>query len=292
MSIRSKARTFLFILRRSPLEAWDLLQIKAERALGISLHGLSLRRRLTRRFELRRTRPLSPALVAYGNYFLDPSLVPDRPTVFSVGVGEDIAFDLALLDRHHVRLYLFDPTPRSERFVNAADLPANAKFSPAAIADHDGEIEIYIDDLEPGFETTSSVSIVNKGFAPAGVAVPCRRVATLMGEHGLDQLDILKLDIEGAAITVLNDVLDCGIVPAQIVAEFERPSRLRNVRAYLRQLDALFARLESLGYTLFRTRPDYRGFQVEILAARRNLDSTRAATEHDHREPTRPIRHA
>jgi FkbM family methyltransferase len=268
MSLVSKARTFLFVARRSPLQAWDLIQVKLEARFGLALHRLSRRRRMTRRFELQRTQPLSADLVAYGNYYLDPGRIPDRPVAFSVGVGEDLAFDRELLDRHDVRLFLFDPTPRSRRFVERAGLPANAHFSAAAVADHDGTIELYIDDLEPGFDTTTSVSVIDKGLGGEAITLPCRRVVTLMAENGLDQLDILKLDIEGAAIAVLEDVLDCDILPTQIAAEFERPERVAEVRTYLRQLDTLFARLEALGYALFRTRPDYPGFQVEILAVR------------------------
>ena len=61
--------------------------------------------------------------------------------------------------------------------------------------------------------------------------------------------------------------------------------------ALIRLIGGKGARLESLGYTRFRTRLDYRGVQVEILAARRNPDSARAATERDHRKPTTPNKH-
>src|SRR5688500_10139890 len=98
MRLTSKARTCLLILRRSRLDAWALIQIKTEARFGMSLHWLSLRRLLTRRLDLQRTRPVSADLAAYGNYFLDPRAIPDRSIAFSIGVGEDIAFDRVLLD--------------------------------------------------------------------------------------------------------------------------------------------------------------------------------------------------
>lgn len=269
MRLVSKLKTFGFLLRSNPRHAWDLLQLKAEARLGLSLHGVSLKRLLTRRFELRRTSKPSAAHVAYGNYLLDASRIGPRPVVFSIGVGEDIAFDQALLDRHDVRLFLFDPTPRSERYVAAAALPPNVVFKRLAVADYDGMIDLYLDDLEDGIESTTSVSIVDKGLSAGGaVSIGCRRVETLMKEHGVDRLDILKLDIEGAAIAVLEDVLDSGILPTQIAAEFERPDRMRDLRAYLRALESLFDRLAAAGYEIHRTRPNHKGFQVEILAVR------------------------
>ncbi|MGQ0559079.1 MAG: FkbM family methyltransferase [Sphingosinicella sp.] len=277
MKLLRKASTFLFMLRRRPKQAIELLQLRTEGRLGISLHFLSPRRALTRRFELRNTRQPAPGLVPYGNYLLDPELLGPRPVVFSLGVGQFIDFDRALLDRHDVKLFLFDPTPASARFISSADLPANAHFASVAVADHDGEIEMFTDDLESDFEATSSVSMINRGFHAGGFTVPCRRVGTLMKEHDVTRLDVIKLDIEGAAIAVLNDMLDAGILPTQIAAEFERPESLREVRAYIGELDRLFGRLKTAGYCLYRTRPELLGCQVEILAVRSGAAVDRAA---------------
>ena len=268
MGIAGKVRTLARIARRNPLEAWDLMLLRSERALGVSLHGLSRRRRMTRRFELANSEPVNGRLRAYGNYYLDPTALPDRPIVFSIGVGDDISFDRALLDRHDVRLFLFDPTPRSARFIAEAGLPPNVSFAPIAVADHDGTMTMFIDDLEPNIDTTTSVSVQRRGAEDEGLEFTCRRVPTLMKEQGVSDLDVLKLDIEGAAIGVLEDVLEAGIRPTQIAAEFERPERLPDVRAYLKALEQLFGKLRSLGYRVYRTRPDCKGFQVEVLAVR------------------------
>jgi FkbM family methyltransferase len=268
MNLARKARTFVSIFRRSPLQAWDVFQLKLENRLGRSVYRLSGRRRSTRQFELQHSEEVPSGFVAYGNYILDPNAISERPVVISAGVGEYIDFDLALLERHDVRLFLVDPTPASKRYIEKANLPANASFHAIAMSDYDGEIELFSDNLEGDFESTPSVSSQDRGFGGKGSVVPCRRVKTLMEENGVEHLDILKLDIEGAAIAVLHDTLDAGIYPNQIAAEFERPSRARDVRAYLRDLDALFGKLKQAGYRIYRTRPDTIGFQVEVLAVR------------------------
>jgi hypothetical protein len=224
-----KARTFLSIFSKSPLQAWDVFQLKLENRLGRSVHGLSGRRRSTRRFELNHTEKVPSHFRSYGNYILDPDVIGEKPVVFSAGVGEFIDFDRALLEQHDVRLFLIDPTPSSKRYIEQANLPANASFHALAISNKDGQIELFPDNVEE---------------------------------------DILKLDIEGAAIAALNDTLDAGIYPTQIAAEFERPIRSRDVHTYIRELEDLFSKLRQAGYRIYRTRPDTIGFQVEVLAVR------------------------
>lgn len=275
MSLLRSARTFVRIASQNPRQAWELSQLRLEKRFGITLHWLDPLRRAVRSYEVANTHLVGPELTAYGNYYLDHRRLPARPTVFSIGVGEDLDFDRALLTRHSVGLHLFDPTPRSERFVSAAGLPDGVRFDRLAIADYDGTINLYIDDLEDSLDTTTSVSIVNRGLHAAGFSIPCRRVSTLMRERGIERLDVLKLDVEGAAIAILNDVLDGGIVPGQIAAEFERPPKSRDVGPFIAMVDTLFTRLKLHGYRIYRTRPDCKGFQIEILAVREDCDDAK-----------------
>lgn len=268
MGIRQKIRTFTTLLRARPASLWELIQIRIERSSGVPLYFLSARRLATRVFELLRTRPLDGALVAYGNYFLDPSKVGAHPVVFSIGVGQHIDFDRALIERHDVTLHLIDPTPTSKAYVEGAKLPANVTFHPVAISSRDGEMEMYIDDMESDFQRASSISMFNRGVGTKSFTVQCRRVTTLMAECKVDSIDVLKLDVEGAAIMVLNDVLDQGVHPRQIACEFERPESVSDVVRYLRDLSALFERLNNLGYEIYRTRELDLGCQVEVVAIR------------------------
>jgi FkbM family methyltransferase len=268
MNFRSKLRTFWVLLRARPLQLWELIQIRLEHRLGFSLYLLSLRRTATRIVELRNTNPVSPALKPYGNYYLDPKLLGARPLVFSLGVGQDTAFDEALLARHDVRLHLFDPTPASKRHIAGLRLPPNASFHDVAVTDRDGSVEMFIDDLETDFDRASSISVHNRGVSSKAFTVQCRRMQTLMRELGVQHLDVLKLDIEGAAIVVLRDAFRSGIFPSQIACELERPESHREVIHFLRDADALFAELRGYGYELYRTREKHKGCQIEILAVR------------------------
>ena len=268
MNVLRKLRTFGFILRHRPAQAWELLQIRTERSLGVPLFFLSLRRLATYVFEAMNTLPVSGDLAEYGNYRLSTSRLGSQPVVFSVGIGKELSFDLAILERHDARLFLFDPTPTSKIHVEGLNLPPNAQFCPVAVTDRDGTVELFIDDLESDFQAASSVSIFNRGFGDKGFTVDCRRIKTLMAERGLTHLDVLKMDIEGAAIIALRDVLRDGIRPTQIACEFERPEGIRETYSFLRDIAALFDDLKKAGYTIYRTRELDKGCQIEVVAVR------------------------
>lgn len=276
MMLRRKLHTLGRFLWNRPARAWELLQIRFERRTGIPIFFVSPRRLGTYLFELANTSRIPREFTLYGNYFLRSDLLGARPTVFSIGVGADVRFDQALIKEHNTEIFLFDPTPSSKRYVEGLDFPQNVHFSPLAVADHDGEIELYTDDLETNFDLASSLSSDNRGFSKESFKVPCRRIKTLMAESGTRHLDVLKLDVEGAAIKILRDTLGDAIYPTQIAAEFERPAKLREVWVYLNELSALLSRLRALGYRIYRTRTLDKGCQVEITAVR--LEDRAAST--------------
>lgn len=266
--LRRSLRTFFRIARQNPRDAFELIQLRLESLFGISLHRIDPLRRRTLAFELEHTEASTPDLVPYGNYSLVERLVPDEPVVFSLGVGEDVRFDLALIERHNASIHLFDPTPRSARYVENHGNLDRAKFNQIAIADFDGVLDVYIDDLQDSFESTTSVSVVSRNSAAPSLQVPCKTIRTTMREKGICHIDILKIDVEGAGVAILEGLLDAEVYPTQIAGEFERPPVASKLDSYFEKLRQIFERLRALGYTIYRTRPSEKGFQVEIVAAR------------------------
>lgn len=266
--LRRSLRTFFRIARQNPRHAFELIQLRLESLFGISLHRIDPLRRRTLAFELEHTEASTPDLVPYGNYSLVERLVPDEPVVFSLGVGEDVRFDLALIERHNASIHFFDPTPRSARYVENHGKLDSAKFNQIAIADFDGVLDVYIDDLQDSFESTTSVSVMSRNSAASSLQVPCKTIRTTMREKSICHIDILKIDVEGAGVAILEGLLDAEVYPTQIAGEFERPPVASKLDSYFDKLRQIFERLRALGYTIYRTRPSEKGFQVEIVAAR------------------------
>lgn len=152
-----------------------------------------------------------------GVWVVDPQPLHAGSVVWSAGVGDNVAWDLAMIARFGCTVHAFDPTPRALAWLRTQDLPHRFVLHPVGLAAHDGE---------QTFAAPGKARDVNYRPAPGGgtgqalVACPVRRVATLARELGIDHIDVLKLDIEGGEYDVLPDLLATGPLPAQLLVEF------------------------------------------------------------------------
>jgi FkbM family methyltransferase len=160
---------------------------------------------------------LSEVGSAYGGYFLDSSLIEPDAIVYSLGVGEDISFDLALIQRFGVTIHAFDPTPTVKKWLAAQTLPEQFHFHEVGIADIDGEGVFY---LPPRLGFISHSLVRARQYSKESIRVPMIRLSTAMQRLGHDRIDILKMDIEGAEYAVLRDLVKQKIPVGQILVEF------------------------------------------------------------------------
>ena len=146
-------------------------------------------------------------------------LGPDS-VVYAFGVGDNLAWELAMIERHGVTVHAFDPTPRSVAWVRRQDLPDRLVFAPVGLAEHDGELELFA----PRRATSKNYSVLaprgrSDGGAGERVACPVARLGTLARERGHGRIDVLKMDIEGAEATALPDLLRSGPAVGQLLVE-------------------------------------------------------------------------
>jgi FkbM family methyltransferase len=160
----------------------------------------------------------------YGGWWFAPEGLSRGSIVYSLGVGEDIGFDLALIERFGASVHAFDPTPGAVEWVRSRQLPAGFHFHPVGIADFDGVAEFSA----PVAEGNVCFTLLERegGRGPA-IEAEVRRLPTVLAELGHDHIDLLKMDIEGAEYTVLPDLIRSGIPVRQILVEFHH--RFRNV---------------------------------------------------------------
>jgi len=157
-------------------------------------------------------------------YCLDESRVPANAVVYSLGIGEDISFDLALMARCGVHIEAFDPTPRVYGWLARQSLPSHFRFHPIGIAAHDGEEEFY---LPPRPDWISHSVVPARQYASASVRLPVTRLSTAMRRLGHRHIDVLKMDIEGAEYTVIEEIVRERIPVVQLLVEFHhRLSRI------------------------------------------------------------------
>lgn len=168
-----------------------------------------------------------------------------RPTCFCIGAGEDITFDIALADRFDADVYIFDPTPRAVTHVESAlaEHPG-VTFKPWAIWSSDGQVNMF----EPRDSTHVSHSIVDLQGTGRAFKAEARSVPSIMTEFGLDHIDLLKMDIEGAEYEVLKACLSSGQPIGIIHVEYDELSQPH--RGGLRRIRDSVRLLASHGYDL------------------------------------------
>ena len=153
----------------------------------------------------------------YGGYYLDPTHIDQNSTVYSLGVGEDISFDLAMISRFGLHIHAFDPTPRVKTWLASQDLPEEFHFHDVGIADFDGDGTFY---LPPRQDYISHSLIRARQYSRDSIQVPMIRLRTAMQRLGHNRIDLLKVDIEGAEYAVLHELVQERIPVTQILVEF------------------------------------------------------------------------
>ena len=158
--------------------------------------------------------------VSLGNegacWCVSPEGISESSVVYSVGVGEDISFDLDLIQRYRLRVHAFDPTPRSIGWVQSQVLPEEFVFHSYGVAGFDGTC-LFSPASDPAYV---SHTLLPRSTPWPAVELPVYRLATIMKMLGNTAIDVLKMDIEGAEYEVLFDLLASGIRPRQILVEF------------------------------------------------------------------------
>jgi FkbM family methyltransferase len=160
---------------------------------------------------------LSHMGTTYGGYYIDPRGLSSQSVIYSLGVGEDISFDLSLIQRFGVTVHAFDPTPRVKDWLSSQSVPAQFQFHDVGIADYDGEAQFY---LPPKSEYISHSIVHAEQYSSEWISVPMIRLGTAMRRLGQNRIDILKMDVEGAEYSILKDMVHANIRVGQLLVEF------------------------------------------------------------------------
>ncbi len=191
---------------------------------------------LTRRTDLRRIG------TRYGGWSIPVDLICADSICYCVGCGEDISFDLGLIELFRCEVFAFDPTPRAIEYVkaHAAD-NARYHFSALVLWDKADRFQFYA----PSNPKHVSHSLLNLQETNGYIEVLVPRLSTIMERNPHTRLDLLKLDIEGAEYKELEsataDNLKIGILRVEF-DEYWNPlddQYLIRIRNYVRQIIAL-----------------------------------------------------
>jgi len=176
----------------------------------------------------------------YSGWVVVPEVIHENDIVYSLGVGDYIAFELDIIERKKVQIFAFDPTPYSVQWINKQALPSTFHFFPWAAAGKDGTFFLY-----PRIKRRSKRSEVMYTFHKQeerrkdGVSVDALTIESMAKKLGHQKIDILKIDIEGAEYEVLDSMLSSALRPKLLLVEFHHRFKGIGKEKTIKAIDSL-----------------------------------------------------
>lgn len=181
----------------------------------------------------------------YGGWFIpEKNTLNENSIIYSGGVGEDISFDLALQTKYNSYIYLIDPTTRANtHYEECKKYFKDRDFSFTGGIQND-----YYQTIEHETPNFNKIKYINKGlwnkidtlkfykqnnasyvsqslingmFGVTYDIVEVDTIKNIMDQNNHTNIDLLKLDIEGAENVVLKQMLNDNIYPKYLCVEFD-----------------------------------------------------------------------
>ena len=198
--------------------------------------------------ELRLRNDINIPVVKDGGWWFSPESFNKDSIVYSLGVGDEIDFDLAIIEQYGVEVFAFDPTPSSIDMLDESKLPERFHFQPWAVTATDGSLQFYPRLKKDGTKSDVMFTMIPEEETKDDVIeVPAYSLSTITRKLGHDRIDVLKMDIEGAEYEVLDGLLESPVKPTQLLVEFHH----RFVENGLERTYDIISRLRDAGYQIF-----------------------------------------
>ena len=193
---------------------------------------------------------------SYGGFYINTNGLNENSIVYSIGIGEDISFDLDVISKFNCKVFAFDPTPKSIIWVknNVLDFNKSFIFHEYGISAKSGFFDFYL----PKNANHVSGSIVQNSNVNTSnsIKLEFRTISQVIEELGHNKIDLLKIDIEGEEYEVLKSILIENLDINQIVVEFH-PNLIKNGKA---KTKSMIKTLNKSGYKCFGVSSSYSEF--------------------------------
>ena len=152
-------------------------------------------------------------------------LARPHPVILDVGAhhGESVEFFQSIFPR--CEIHSFEPDPQSFVTLRAVANRAGSKAYNAAVSDKSGHVDYYAQDLSHlgGLYPINRDSSDSLGYARSAsnkkITVQSTTLAEFLGNNGISEVDLLKIDVQGAEEDVLKGAGDALRVVKNISVE-------------------------------------------------------------------------
>ncbi|WNZ47627.1 FkbM family methyltransferase [Leptolyngbya boryana CZ1] len=183
---------------------------------------------------------------SYGGWVIPKSLFNASSVCYCAGCGEDISFDLGLIEQIGCKVYGFDPTPRAIQYVKeTTEGNSKYRFFDIGLWDKADVLKFYV----PKNPEHVSHSLLNIQKTESFIEVKVKRLSDIMQENGHHKLDLLKLDIEGAEYKVIDSILEDKLEVNVLCVEYDECFNPLD-RDYKQRVKRSVSKLLNAGYKL------------------------------------------
>jgi len=154
---------------------------------------------------------------AYGGWWIETKNLSATSNILSAGVGEDVTFDLGLIESFNCHVVAIDPTPKAIEYIKQFEHLDKLRFYTWALAKTDGIIQMS----PPSNSLHASYKVVvPSNHASPSFDFPARSLATILNQENWSHYDLLKMDIEGSEFSVIESIIEEKIDISQLCVEF------------------------------------------------------------------------
>jgi len=223
---------------------------------------------------------------SYGGWRLLKNIkLTKNSIIYSAGVGEDISFDLIISQLYQSNIILIDPTERSfKHFNEILNFYNNINDNNINNNDNNNNINNYftaniqddyneiLQNVKPNLNTITYIkkglwhkadknlkfymptnelyvshTLIENMYSNRYHLVEVDTIKNIMREFNHNHIDLLKLDIEGSEIIVLEQMINDEIFPTYLCVEFDL---IKQQIDYNDSTKLMIEKLDKLGYKM------------------------------------------